>query len=192
MTIRVAINGYGRIGRNILRALYESGRTSEIQIVALNDLGNVAMRRNLPDQAEPHFRRIGNIYREVYGDKHYLVGIAVSNLAGVYVARGDYPTAERMFRDAVRRFTEAQSAEHMNTGIARIKLGRALLRQKRYVEAERETLAGFEVVSTQAAPTVSWLVSAREDLAAEYDALGRPDKASAIRAEAQRVSLVNK
>ncbi len=39
MTIRVAINGYGRIGRNILRALYESKRTHEIEIVAINDTG---------------------------------------------------------------------------------------------------------------------------------------------------------
>lgn len=39
--IRVAINGYGRIGRNILRALYESGRRNEMQIVAINDLGDV-------------------------------------------------------------------------------------------------------------------------------------------------------
>jgi glyceraldehyde 3-phosphate dehydrogenase len=41
MTIRVAINGYGRIGRNVLRALYEYNRNNEIQIVAINDLGDV-------------------------------------------------------------------------------------------------------------------------------------------------------
>ncbi|CCQ09540.1 D-erythrose-4-phosphate dehydrogenase [Pseudoalteromonas luteoviolacea B = ATCC 29581] len=40
MAIRVAINGFGRIGRNILRALYESGRHSEIQIVAINELAD--------------------------------------------------------------------------------------------------------------------------------------------------------
>jgi glyceraldehyde 3-phosphate dehydrogenase len=40
MTVKVAINGYGRIGRNVLRALYEGGRTGEIQIVAINDLGD--------------------------------------------------------------------------------------------------------------------------------------------------------
>ncbi|MFP6681156.1 MAG: glyceraldehyde 3-phosphate dehydrogenase NAD-binding domain-containing protein, partial [Gammaproteobacteria bacterium] len=40
MTIRVGINGYGRIGRNVLRALYEANRTNEIQIVAVNDLGD--------------------------------------------------------------------------------------------------------------------------------------------------------
>src|SRR3979490_617691 len=40
MTIRVAINGYGRIGRNILRAHYEGGKKHDLQIVAINDLGN--------------------------------------------------------------------------------------------------------------------------------------------------------
>jgi glyceraldehyde 3-phosphate dehydrogenase len=40
MTINVAINGYGRIGRNILRALYEAKRTAEIRVVAINDLAD--------------------------------------------------------------------------------------------------------------------------------------------------------
>ena len=40
MTIRVAINGYGRIGRNVLRAHYEGGKKHDIQIVAINDLGD--------------------------------------------------------------------------------------------------------------------------------------------------------
>ncbi|NVK40534.1 MAG: type I glyceraldehyde-3-phosphate dehydrogenase, partial [Oceanospirillaceae bacterium] len=47
MAIRAAINGYGRIGRNILRALYETGRTHEIQIVAINDLGDAAINAHL-------------------------------------------------------------------------------------------------------------------------------------------------
>jgi glyceraldehyde 3-phosphate dehydrogenase len=47
MAIRVAINGYGRIGRNILRAVYESNRTSEIQIVAINDLGDAKTNAHL-------------------------------------------------------------------------------------------------------------------------------------------------
>lgn len=40
MPIKVAINGYGRIGRNVLRAVYEYGRSDEITIVAVNDLGD--------------------------------------------------------------------------------------------------------------------------------------------------------
>lgn len=47
MAIKVAINGYGRIGRNILRALYESGRTHEIQVVAINDLGDAETNAHL-------------------------------------------------------------------------------------------------------------------------------------------------
>ena len=47
MAIKVGINGYGRIGRNILRALYESKRTSEIQIVAINDLGDAKTNAHL-------------------------------------------------------------------------------------------------------------------------------------------------
>ncbi|MEX5729426.1 glyceraldehyde-3-phosphate dehydrogenase/erythrose-4-phosphate dehydrogenase, partial [Rhodovulum iodosum] len=38
MTVKVAINGFGRIGRNVLRAIVESGRT-DIEVVAINDLG---------------------------------------------------------------------------------------------------------------------------------------------------------
>ena len=47
MTIRVAINGYGRIGKNILRALYESGKRKDIQVVAINDLGDPAILEHL-------------------------------------------------------------------------------------------------------------------------------------------------
>ena len=47
MTIKVAINGYGRIGRNVLRALYEYNRTDEIQIVAINDLGDAETNAHL-------------------------------------------------------------------------------------------------------------------------------------------------
>ena len=52
MAIKVAINGYGRIGRNILRALYESGRRDEIQIVAINDLGD-GCRRTASSRSGP-------------------------------------------------------------------------------------------------------------------------------------------
>jgi len=41
MTIKVAINGYGRIGRNILRAIYENNRENEIKVVAINNLSNL-------------------------------------------------------------------------------------------------------------------------------------------------------
>lgn len=54
MTIKVAINGYGRIGRNILRALYESGKNSAIQIVAINDLSDKESCAHLTQHDSTH------------------------------------------------------------------------------------------------------------------------------------------
>ena len=56
MAIKVAINGYGRIGRNILRALYESNRTNEIQVVAINDLGDAETNAHLTRYDTAHGR----------------------------------------------------------------------------------------------------------------------------------------
>ena len=47
MAIKIAINGYGRIGRNILRALFEAGRNKEFVVVAINDLGNTETNAHL-------------------------------------------------------------------------------------------------------------------------------------------------
>ncbi|MBB1441496.1 aldehyde dehydrogenase, partial [Shewanella sp. SG41-4] len=56
MTIRVAINGYGRIGRNVLRALYESEKNYPIEIVALNDLGDASINAHLTKYDTVHGR----------------------------------------------------------------------------------------------------------------------------------------
>ena len=56
MTIRVAINGYGRIGRNILRAHYEGGKRHDIEIVAINDLGNAETNAHLTRHDTAHGR----------------------------------------------------------------------------------------------------------------------------------------
>jgi len=57
MAVKVAINGYGRIGRNIVRAIYESGRSNEIQVVAINDLADISTNAHLTkhDSAHGHF-----------------------------------------------------------------------------------------------------------------------------------------
>lgn len=57
MTIRVAINGFGRIGRNVLRALYENSYRDRIQVVAINDLGDPSLNSHLlrHDTVHGHF-----------------------------------------------------------------------------------------------------------------------------------------
>ena len=74
MSIRVGINGYGRIGRNVLRALYESGRTGELQIVAINDLGDAQTNAHLTRYDTAHGKFPGKVdvdgeYMVVNGDK---------------------------------------------------------------------------------------------------------------------------
>jgi glyceraldehyde 3-phosphate dehydrogenase len=54
MAVKIAINGYGRIGRNVLRALYESGRTNELEIVAINDLGDTKTNAHLTQYDTTH------------------------------------------------------------------------------------------------------------------------------------------
>jgi len=61
MAIKVGINGYGRIGRNTLRALYEAGRTGEIQIVAVNDLGNASTNAHLTRHDTAHGKFNGTV-----------------------------------------------------------------------------------------------------------------------------------
>jgi len=61
MTIRVAINGYGRIGRNILRSHYEYGKKHDIQIVAVNDLGNAETNAHLTRYDTAHGKFPGTV-----------------------------------------------------------------------------------------------------------------------------------
>ena len=66
MTVRVAINGYGRIGRNILRAHYESNKSHDLAIVAVNDLGPPETNAHLTRYDTAHGRFPGKV--EVDGD----------------------------------------------------------------------------------------------------------------------------
>ncbi|WP_298018612.1 type I glyceraldehyde-3-phosphate dehydrogenase [uncultured Castellaniella sp.] len=79
MTIRVAINGYGRIGRNILRAHYEDGKKHDIQIVAINDLGNPETNAHLTRYDTAHGRFPGTV--EVDGDFMVVNGDRIRVLA---------------------------------------------------------------------------------------------------------------
>mgnify|MGYP001044133304 CR=1 FL=1 len=74
MAVKIGINGYGRIGRNVLRALYEQGRTDEIQIVAVNDLCDANANAHLTRFDTAHGKFPGEVsvedgYMVVYGDR---------------------------------------------------------------------------------------------------------------------------
>ena len=79
MAIKVGINGYGRIGRNILRALYEAKRTGEIQIVAVNDLGNAKTNAHLTRYDTAHGKFPGTV--TVDGDSMVVNGDRIKVLS---------------------------------------------------------------------------------------------------------------
>jgi glyceraldehyde 3-phosphate dehydrogenase len=72
MTVRVAINGYGRIGRNILRSHYESGKSHDLAIVAVNDLGPPETNAHLTRYDTVHGKFPGKV--EVDGDSMVVNG----------------------------------------------------------------------------------------------------------------------
>ena len=79
MAIKVGINGYGRIGRNILRALYEGKRNSQVQIVALNDLGDAKTNAHLTRYDTVHGKFPGEV--AVDGDSLVVNGDRIRVLA---------------------------------------------------------------------------------------------------------------
>ncbi len=79
MTVRVAINGYGRIGRNILRSHYEGNKKHDLAIVAINDLGPVETNAHLTRYDTTHRRFPGTV--EVDGDHMIVNGDRIKVLA---------------------------------------------------------------------------------------------------------------
>src|SRR5580693_6966469 len=79
MPIKVGINGYGRIGRNILRALYEAKRTAQIQIVAINDLGDAHTNAHLTRYDTAHGKFPGEVH--VDGDSMVVNGDRIRVIA---------------------------------------------------------------------------------------------------------------
>ena len=92
MSIRVAINGYGRIGRNILRALYEGGKKHPIEIVAINDLGDAKINAHLTQYDTAHGKFPGTV--TVKGDSIVVDGDPIrvlSNLSLIHISEPTRP-----------------------------------------------------------------------------------------------------
>ncbi|GIT26701.1 MAG: hypothetical protein CM1200mP41_27450 [Gammaproteobacteria bacterium] len=77
MAIKVAINGFGRIGRNVFRAMFESGQQSHFEVIAINDLGDAATNAHLLqyDTAHGRFGEVVTVEDDcfVVGDKRVKV-----------------------------------------------------------------------------------------------------------------------
>jgi len=149
----------------------------------LNLLVDPAERKGNMDQAESYLTRMLNIDRSVYGDKHPSVTTAMANLAHLYLLKKEYVRSEQLYREVVQRFTEELSADSVDTGIVQIDLGRVLLAERKYQDAETHSSAGYRILAKQTSPSMRFRQFACEDLAAEYEALHQPEKAKQFQAE---------
>ena len=148
----------------------------------LNQLGIVAYNQKNYDAAKSYYNQAIDAWRTMYGDKHPYIATAVSNLGSICLMQKDYPCAERYFRESVRRLDSA-SPHSLNNAVAHIKLGRTLLNEQKFSDAEANTLSGYNYLIANVAQSNSFLGNARKDLAAIYDGLHQPEKAARFRAE---------
>src|ERR1700735_3193251 len=120
MAIKVGINGYGRIGRNVLRALYEGKRTGEIQIVALNDLGDAKTNAHLTRYDTAHGKFDGEV--KVDGDSMVVNGDRIRVLAERDPAKLPWGElgVEYVFESTGLFTSKAKASAHLKGGAKRV------------------------------------------------------------------------
>jgi len=120
MAIKIGINGYGRIGRNILRALFESGRTGEFEIVAINDLGDAKTNAHLTRYDTAHGKFPGTV--AVDGDCMVVNGKRIKVLSERDPARLPWgQLGVDVVHESTGLFTtKAKASAHLNGGAKKV------------------------------------------------------------------------
>ncbi len=120
MTIKVGINGYGRIGRNMLRALYEGDKRAEIEIVAVNDLGDAKTNALLTRRDTAHGRFPGTV--DVDGDHMIVNGDRIRVLAERDPAKLPWAElgVEMVFESTGFFRTRATAGKHIEAGAKKV------------------------------------------------------------------------
>jgi serine/threonine-protein kinase len=136
--------------------------------MALNQAGLLEERRGHLEAAERDYTRMEEINRSIYGDRHYLVGVAIMDLGQVYLDGKRYDLAEKAFQGALERFHEKLPPDHPYTGVDEQRLGMVLVLEGKYKQAEPPLLDAVAILSRQGSQYAVQLASARKDLAAVH------------------------
>ena len=120
MTLKVGINGYGRIGRIVLRALYESGKRSQIQVVAINDLGDAKINAHLTRHDTVHGRFAGEV--KVDGDAMLVNGDRIKVLSERDPAKLPWGSlgVDTVFECTGLFTSKAKAGKHLEGGAKRV------------------------------------------------------------------------
>jgi tetratricopeptide (TPR) repeat protein len=148
--------------------------------VTLDALGTQELNRGDLAAAQMYAERAVKIDRTLFGDADHQTAVAKAHLAQVFIKREQYDRAEPILREVVNALTERPQPGNMAVGGAQALLGRVLLREKRYLEAEEHLTAAYAIFANR---PLTMLQKVREDLAELYTVLHRPEKAAEFRAE---------
>lgn len=145
-------------------------------------LGELSMQRGRFAEAETRFSHAAEIFRALLGEDNVRTAATESNLGNARLNEGKLPLAEATLHGAVSTLAR-QPRGNNYLGLTRARWGRALLRMKRYPEAEKELVAGHDLMSAMAHPPTTDFRNDREDLVTLYTDTHRPAEAQPFRAE---------
>ena len=131
MSIKVGINGYGRIGRNIVRAIHELGRASEFDVIALNDLGD--------PETNAHLTRFDTAHGPFGGT----VEVDGGDIVGSIVIDGGEPEAARLGAH-VRHFIVDERLRGQNVGRDLLRRALVFCDDVPYARSYLTTFAGLD------------------------------------------------
>jgi tetratricopeptide (TPR) repeat protein len=149
-------------------------------------LGQLAVAKgNLP-AAEKEYEIAVKMNTALYGVSDLKTAMCMSSLAGVLVKEHQYQRAEEQARPATQALVKASQPGSINSGLAQLNLGEALLGQKRYQEAIEPLSAAYEILKT-APPSLAYkLQDDRRDLVQAYIAMNLPEKAAQYRLQSDQ------
>ena len=146
-------------------------------------LAKLAVRQGRLAEAEHEFQQSADIDRQLFGPDDYKTAIETGSLADVLVREGQYQRAEETIRPVVASLIRQPRPGDPAVGISHAILGRALLKQKRFEEAEKPLLAGYEILKSGPQQYLVRLQDARKDLAEVYESLRQTSQADRFRGE---------
>ena len=167
MAVKVAINGFGRIGRNVLRAIIESGRT-DIEVIAINDLGPVATNAHLLQYDSVHGRFPAKV---THDDSSIDVGrgpIAVTAIRNP--ADLPWPDVD-IVMECTGIFTDKEKAEvHLENGASRVLISAPSKGADKTIVygVNSDTLTGEDLIVSNASCTTNCLAPVASVLNAAF------------------------
>jgi serine/threonine protein kinase/lipopolysaccharide biosynthesis regulator YciM len=166
------------------------GTNSPHVAYVLSQAGTLASQQHNLNTAIGDYQRAADIYKTSAGPTDYRVAVVTANLATVYADQKRYPQSEQAFKDALTILSVARpDTNDIDTAIDRVKLGRTLLLEHRYKEAEQQSRTGFESLLKQTSPQTNFVQGARQDLIAIYEALNDHEKAVVVSKELSAADL---